>query len=86
MGTQFPFLCFQPQRIYFGVGLAAPPEVTMIFGLVGTITFDALGPLNSTREHHVTPFPTIFTLRNAKVHVSSPNGYDILSNIETSVD
>jgi len=86
MGTQFPFLHFQPRRIDFGVGLVAPPEVTMIFGFVGTIVFDALGPLNSTRERHVTPLPTIFTLWNAKVYVSSPNGHDIPSNIETSVD
>jgi len=86
MGTQFPFLCFQPWRIDFGVGLAAPPKVAMIFGLVGTITFDALGPLNSTRERHVIPFPTIFTLWNTRVHVSSPNGCDIPSNIEKSVD
>jgi len=48
MGAQFPFLCFQPWRIDFVIGLAAPPEVAMIFGLVRTIAFDALGPLNST--------------------------------------
>jgi len=62
VGTWFPFLRFQPQRVDFGVGLAAPPEFMMVFGFVGTIAFDALGPLNSTRECRVTPFPTIFTL------------------------
>jgi len=62
MGTQFSFLCFQSWRIDFGIGLAAPPKVAMIFGLVGTIAFDALGLLNSTREHCVTPFPIIFIL------------------------
>ena len=86
MGTWFPFLCFQPWRVDFGVGLVAPPKVVMIFGLVGTIAFDTLGPLNSTREYCVTPFPTIFTLWNAWVHVSSPNGRNIPFNIETSVD
>ena len=86
MGTQFLFLYFQSWRIDFGIGLATPPKVVMIFGLVGTITFDALGPLNSTRERHVTLFPTIFTLWNAWVHVSSLNGCNIPSNIETSVD
>jgi len=86
MGTQFPFLYFQSWRIDFGISFAAPPEVAMIFRFVGTIAFDAFGPLNSKREHHVTPFPTIFTLWNTWVHVSSPNGCDMLSNIETSVD
>ena len=65
MGTQFSLLCFQPWRINFGVGPAAPPKVAIIFGLVATIAFDALGLLNSTREHCVTPFPIIFTLWNA---------------------
>jgi len=86
MKTWFPFLCFQPRRIDFGVGLAVPPKVVMIFGFVGTIAFDTLGSLNSARERCVTPFPTIFTLWNARVHVSSPNGCDIPTNIETSVD
>jgi len=48
MEAWFPFLHFQPQRIDFVVGLAAPPKVAMIFGLVGSIAFDALEPLNST--------------------------------------
>jgi len=86
MGTQFPFLCFQPWRIDFDIGLAAPPKVAMIFRLVEIIVFDVLGPLNSTRECCMTPFPTIFTLWNIWVHVSSLNGCDIPSNIETSVD
>ena len=86
MGTQFTFLSFQPRRVDFGIGLAAPPEVAVIFGFVGAVAFDALGSLNSARECCMTPFPTIFTLWNARVHVSSLNGCDILTNIEASVD
>jgi len=86
METWFPFLCFQPRRIDFGVGLAVPSKFAMIFGFVGAIAFDTLGPLNSTRECYVTPFPTIFTLWNARVHVGTLNSSDILSNIEASVD
>jgi len=58
----------------------------MIFGFVGAIAFDALGLLNSTQEHSMTLFPTIFTLWNAQVHVSIPNGSDIPTNVEASVD
>ena len=86
MGTWFPFLCFQPWRIDFGVGLAARSKFVMILGFVGAIAFDALEPLNSTREHRVTPFPTIFTLWNTRVYVGTSNGHDILSNIEAFVD
>jgi len=48
MRAWFLFLRFQPQRIDFVIGLAAPSEVTIIFRLVRTIAFDTLGPLNST--------------------------------------
>ena len=86
MGIQFSFLHFQPWRVDFDIGLAVPPKFAMIFELVGTITFDTLGPLNFTRERYVTLFPTIFTLWNAWVYVSFPNGHNIPSNIETSVN
>jgi len=86
MGVRFPFLCFQPRRIDFGVGLAAPSKFAMIFGFVEAVAFDALRPLNSTQEHCMTSFPTIFTLWNARIHVGTSNGSNILSNIEASVD
>jgi len=47
MGTWFPFLRFQPQRIDFGIGLAALTKFTVIFRFVEAVVFDILGLLNS---------------------------------------
>ena len=50
------------------------------------ITFNAFGFLNSTKKYGVFPFPTIFTLWNAWVHVSSSYGGDISSYIKISIN
>jgi len=50
------------------------------------VIFDAFGSLNSTRKHDIFPFPTIFTLWNAEVYVSSSDGGDIPFYIETLVN
>jgi len=47
MGAWFAFLGFQSRWVDFGISLAAPTEFSVVFGFVGTITFDAFGPLNS---------------------------------------
>jgi len=50
------------------------------------VTFDAFGILNFTRKCGVFLFPTIFTLWNARVHVSSSYGGDIPFYIETLIN
>ena len=47
MGAQFPFLHFEIRRVYFFICFAAPSEFAMVFQFVGTIIFDAFGPLIS---------------------------------------
>jgi len=47
MGAWFAFLGFQSRWVDFGIDLAAPTEFSVMFGFVGTITFDAFGLLNS---------------------------------------
>jgi len=50
------------------------------------VIFDAFGSLNSTRKCSVFLFPTIFTLWNAGVHVSSSYSGNIPSYIEKSIN
>jgi len=68
------------------IGFAAPTELTVVFGFMWTIAFDTLRSLNSARHSGVSPFPTIFTLWNTGVHVSSSDSGDIPFYIETLID
>jgi len=43
-------------------------------------------PLDVAHSSHVTPLPTILTLRNTQVHIGPAYCGDITSNIEISVD
>jgi len=86
VGAWFPFFGFQSWRVDLGIRLAAPTEFPMVFRFMWPIAFDAFSTLDSTRECCVTPLPTILALWYAGVHVGSPNGRDVVSDVETSVD
>jgi len=58
----------------------------MVFQFVRAIAPDTFGTLNSAWESRVSLFPVVFTLQNSRVHVSSSNCCNILSNIEATVD
>jgi len=47
MRAWFVFLGFQSRWVDFSISLAAPTKFSVMFRFVGTITFDAFGPLNS---------------------------------------
>ena len=86
MQTQFSFFCFKMRWVCFFISFAVPTKLTIIFWFIWAVTFDAFGTLNSTRKCSVFPFPTIFTLWNAGVHVSSSYSDDIPSYIETFIN
>jgi len=58
----------------------------MVFRFVRSITFNILQSLDSTRYGGISPFPTIFILRNTGVYVSSSNGSDIPSHIKAPIN
>ena len=58
----------------------------MMFGFVGAIAFDTFGTLYSAWESCVSLFPAILALENAKVHVRSPDGSDVVADIEAPID
>jgi len=82
----FPFFHFQSWRVNLVIHLATPSKFLMVFRFMRTIAFDIFWFLDFVRECHVTPLLTIFALWYAKVYVGSPNGCNITSNVETSVN
>ena len=58
----------------------------MMFGFVRTIAFDTFGTLDSAQKCSVAPLPAVFALWDAMVHVGSPNGCDVVSDIEIPID
>ena len=50
------------------------------------IAFGALRTLNTANSCYMPPFPTIFALRSAWVHVSISHHSDNTSNVESPID
>jgi len=86
MRIQFVFLCFKARRICLWVSFVTLAELTMVFRFVGPIVLDAFGPLDSTWECGMTPFPAVFILRNPRVYVSISNSHNEPTDIEASVN
>jgi len=72
-------------RIDFVVGFAVPTKFAMILWLMRFIILYAFWSLNHTRESWMTPFPTVFMLRDTRVSVSHSNHCNKPSNIETLI-
>jgi len=58
----------------------------VVFGLVGTIAFNAPRSLYSAQESCMIPFPAIHALRDTSIHVGFSNGHGISADIEAPVD
>ena len=86
IGTRLIFLCFESGRVNFVICFVAPYEFSMINGLIWTIAFDAFHPLYSTNTSSMTPFPAVFTLENAWIHVGTTHGSDEPSNVKSLVN
>ena len=85
MWTQFAFFGFEVWRVNFVVGFATPTKFTMVLQLVRSIILYAFWALNPARESQMTPFPTVFTLRDTRVCISHSNCHNKPSDIETSI-
>ena len=84
--TWFASLCFQTWWVHLLIGFATPTKFTMILWFIWSITFDAFRSLDSAQKCGVFPFPTIFTLWNSGVHVSSSYCSNIPSYVETLIN
>ena len=86
MWTWFAFFYLKVRRISFLICFAAPSKLVMVFRLVRAIALDTLRVLDSTGHCCMFPLPTIFALRDIRVHVGSLNGGDKLSYIKIPVN
>ena len=86
MQTWFTFFGFKIQRINFVVCFAAPTKFAVILWLMRSVALYTFWALNSARESQITPFSTVFTLRNTRVHISYSNCCNIPSDIETPIN
>ena len=82
----FAFFGFKGWRINFVVCFAAPTKFAVILWLVRSTALYTFWALNSARESRMTPFPTVFTLRNTRVCISYSNCRNISSDIETPIN
>ena len=86
MWIWFAFFGFEVWRINFIICFVAPSKFTVIFWLMRSVTLYAFWALNSARESWMIPLPTVFTLRNARAHISHSNCHNIPSDVETSIN
>jgi len=86
VGAWFSFLGFQSWQVNLGVCFATPSEFLMMFGFVWTVVFDTFGTLDSAQRCCMSPLPAVFALWDARVHVGSPNGHNVVSDVEIPID
>ena len=84
--TQFAFLHFKIRKICLWVSFVTLAKLMMVFRLVRPIALNTFDPLDSTQKCEMTLFLAIFTLQNFRVHVSTSNSHNELTNIEASVN
>ena len=65
---------------------SSKPTLRFLSCNMRSVTLYAFWALNSARESHMTPFSTVFTLRNARICISHSNCCNIPSDIETSIN
>jgi len=58
----------------------------MMLRFMRTITLDVFGPMDSTRESGVSPFPAILALGDSGIHICSSNHSNVIAHVETPVD
>ena len=72
--------------IHFLVFYITPRFLSVVFSIMSSIALSAPGDVRVTTKCRMSPLPTVFTLRNLWVHVSSMNSCNELSNIKSPID
>ena len=58
----------------------------MVFNLIGSIILDTFRLLYMTCKSHIISLLTILILRDSGIYICFLNDYNVISNIETSVN
>ena len=72
--------------ICFLIFHTTPRFLSVVFGIVSSVTLGASGDMRAAAKCRMTPLPTVFTLRNSWVHICSANSCNKSSNIELTID
>jgi len=86
MRARIIFLSFKSRRINFVVSFATPCKITVIISEMQTITFCTFKTLDATNPSQMPPFPTVFALRDIRIHIGTSYHSNNVSNIELPVD
>ena len=86
IGTKLAFLHFESGRVDFVICFAVPHKFSMVNGLMQAIAFDTFCSLYSTNAGSVIPFPAVFALGDAWIHVGTAHSSDEPSNVKSLVN
>ena len=84
--VRFSFLYFKSKRVSLEVYLTTLCYFSVMFNFVRTIALNTFETIHITHESCIILFSAILTLWNIRVYIYTLNNYDMLINIEISVD
>ena len=84
--TRFTFLSFKSKRVNFNTSFITPCYLSIAFDFVRFIILDAYRLIYMTCENHMISLPTILVLKNSRIYIHLLNNYNVMSNVETSID
>jgi len=86
VSIRLSFLGFEFRRICFKVSLTTSCYFPVMFNFMQTIVLLAFDTIYIAGKSGISPLPTIFALRNTRIHVSSSDGCNVSFYIETSIN
>ena len=86
MRTWFALFGFQSRSVKFGITLATPTELSMVFRLMRTVALNALCRLYPAQKHRMSPPLAVFTLGDTQVHVCPPDSGNVIADIKAPVN
>ena len=86
MRARFALFGFETGRVDLEISLVTPSKVVVMFGFVRTVAFQISSILKSACKDYMPPLLAVFALQNTRVHVSTVNGSDKVTNVEVAID
>ena len=86
MRTWLFFLSFKSWRVYLKVSFAILSYIPIVFNFVKAVALLIFNIISMADKCDIILFPTIFILKNTRIHVSSLNISNVISYIKASVN
>jgi len=83
--TRFVFQSLKSRRVCLKISFAVQSQVAVVFNFMWAITFLTLGTMNLVCKCSMSPFPTVFTLEDTKIHVGFIDYSYVASDIKASI-